>query len=75
MKEENEVSKKYKVPGIALFVTGLVMAVAGVVVSQMASADAGGFESADIGTILIICGVVFIVAAIAFLVYVISQSM
>ena len=74
MKDEGEINKKYKAPGIALFVVGLITIVTGVVVSQTASADAGAFETADIGTVLAICGVVFVVGAIALLIYAISQS-
>jgi len=56
--------KSYRTPGVVLAVVGMVLAVSGFVSYQQASADVGVVGRSDVGTILVITGIVMIIGAI-----------
>ena len=63
-------TQKYQKSGIVFFVAGLILIAAGIIFSQVAFAEVSS-QTSDIGISLIIFGAIFVVAAIAFLMYLI----
>ena len=63
-------TQKYQKSGIVFFVAGLILIAAGIIFFQVAFAEVSS-QTSDIGISLIIFGAIFVVAAIAFLMYLI----